>query len=173
MLYTCTFLSILQWVSCMFNGELQNRAYPYLAACLLAGYYITGTYTNCLCYGICLYYATGLLYIGLLQYVPYLLFMVVPIVSMVAYFLHYEQLFMVSATFCTVHFLIAHFSGKTPSYAMDDFLLCVAFGMALMANKETENLFTIKLIKGILWAGAAYHILGILHAFYQAYIKRK
>lgn len=169
--YTCTFLSIMQWMLCMFTGELQNWAYPFLTACLLSGYYITGAFADFLFYGICLYYATALLYIGLLRHVPHLLFMVVPIVSMVAYFLHYEQVFMVTATFCTVHFLIAHFSGKTPYYAMDDFLLCVVFGIALMANKETNSLYTTRFIKGILWAGAAYHIMGILHAFYHAYIK--
>ena len=167
MLYTCTFLSIMQWVTCMFTRELQNWAYPYLAACLLAGYYITGAFTDCLCYGICLYYATALIYIGMLRFVPLLLFIVIPIVSIVASFLHYEQVFMVSATFCTVHFLIAHFSGKTPYYAMDDFLLCVAFGVALMASKDTNSLYTMRLIKGILWAGAAHYIIGIIHAFFH------
>lgn len=172
MLYTCTFLSILQWVLCVFTKELQNWAYPYLAACLLAGYYITDTFPNCLCYGICLYYATALIYISLLRHAPFLIFMVVPIVSMIAYFMHYERAFMVTAAFCTVYFLIAHFSGKTPYYAMDEYLFCVAFGIALVAHKEAESLYTMRLIKGVLWAGAAYYIIGIIKAFIHVLIKR-
>ena len=172
--YTCTFLSIMQWVSCMFTRELQNWAYPYLAACLLVGYYITGSYTNSLCYGICLYYATGLFYMGLLCIIPYqIVFIFVPVISMIAYFLHYEHLFLLTAVYCTVNFLITHFQGKHPSFAMDVFLGCVTFGVLLVGNRNTDSLYSMKIIKGILWAGAAYYIVGSFYAFYHAYIKRE
>ena len=162
--YTCAVLSIMQWVSSIITKELQSWAYPYLAACLLAGYYFTGALADFFCYGICLYYATGLLYIGLLYIIPLFCTTVAPVVCMVAFFLHFEHVFMVTATFCTVHFLIAHFSGKTPSYAMDDFLLCLVFGTILVANKDTDSFYAMRIIKGFLWAGGAYYIVGVIHA---------
>ena len=165
--YICTILCIMQWLLCMFSEGIQKEIYPYLAACLLASYYITGSYTNSLCYGICLYYTTGLFYIGLLRFIPHLLFIVVPIVSLAAYFLHYEQVFMGTATFCTLYFFITHLLGKTPHYAMDVFLLCVAFGVGLMVNRGAESLYSVSIIKGILWGGSAYYIIGILYAFFH------
>lgn len=172
LLNVCAALSLMQWIISIVKQEIQNWSYPYLAACLLAGYYITGTFENFLFYGICLYYATGILYSGLLRYVPNLLFLVIPIFSIVAFFMHYEHVFMVAATFCTMYFLITHFLGKTPLHAMDDFLLCVALGVALMNDNETDGLYTMKLIKGILWGGSACYILSIIHVFIHALINR-
>lgn len=155
LLNVCAALSLMQWIISIVKQEIQNWSYPYLAACLLAGYYITGTFENFLFYGICLYYATGILYSGLLRYVPNLLFLVIPIFSIVAFFMNCEHLFMITATFCTAHFIIAHFSGKTPHYAMDNFLLCIAFGIGFMTQKNTDSLYTIRIVKSILWAGSA------------------
>ena len=172
LLNVCAVLSLMQWIISIVKQEIQKWSYPYLAACLLAGYYITGTFENFLFYGICLYYATGILYSGLLRYVPNLLFMVVPIFSIVAFFMNYEHVFMIMATFCTAHFIIAHFSGKTPHYAMDNFLLCVAFGIGFMVHRNTDSLYTIRIVKSILWAGSAQYIIGIIHVFIHALINR-
>lgn len=171
--YTCTVLSIMQWVSSIITKELQSWAYPYLAACLLAGYYFTGAFADFFCYGICLYYATGLLYIGLLYIIPLFCTTVVPAICMVAFFLHYEHVFMVTAVFCTTHFLIAQLLGKNPYFAMNVFLGCVTFGVLLVGNRNTDSLYTMRLIKGILWAGAAYYITMLFYAIYLAYTKRK
>lgn len=170
--YTCTALSIMQWGLCMIAGALQYWSYPYLAACILTSYYITESFADFLPYGICLYYATALFYSGIIQYASLLLFRIVPIVSLVAFFMHYEHVFMVAATFCTMYFLITHFLSKTPLHAMDDFLLCVALGVALMNDNETDGLYTMKLIKGILWGGSACYILSIIHVFIHALINR-
>lgn len=172
--YACAILCVLQWVLCMFSEGIRKEMYPYLAACLLGGFYVTGSFTDCLCFGICLYYATGLFYMGLLYVIPYqIVFIFVPVISMIAYFLHYEHVFLLTALYCTVNFQITHYQGKHPAFAMDVFLLCVAFGVGLMTNRGVDSLYSVRIIKGILWGGVAYYIIGFFYAFYHAYIKRE
>ena len=173
--YTCTVLCMVQMLLNIFLGMLQDHTYPYLAACLLVGYYLTGDIPNGLCYGVCLHYATALICLGFyaLPIVQMLVFIVLPVTSITAYFLHAEHLFMVIAVFCTLHFIINHLRGKNPPPAMDIFLWCVAFGVGFLQLRDTDAYQSVKFIKGILWGGSAYYIVALLYGWYRVYIKHE
>ena len=166
--YTCTVLCLVQLLLNLFLKALQDQMYPYLVACLLTGYFLTGNVLSGLCMGVCLHYATALIYVC----IPIQLsLVVVPIVSIVAFFLHAEKLFMVTAVYCTLYFFIKHFQGKLPAIAMDMLLWSCAFGVGFLQWRDTDTYQSVKIIKGVLWGGSAYYIVSLFYVWYHLYVK--
>lgn len=162
LLYACAVICLVQWLLNLLAKQLRPTTIPYLAACCLAGYYISGTYIDGVCYGVCLYYATVFLY----SVIPMqLALIVVPIASIIGYFTNVEQLFIITAVFCTVNFIITHFRGKNPHFAMGIFIACAVIGTILVFSKGTDEYTSIKIVKGLLWGGAAYYIAGVFYAY--------
>ena len=175
LMVTCAVLCLCQLLVNIFSGLHQDNTYqiyPLLAVCLLVGYYITGNIIDSLCYGLCLYYAIAILYLGVLMLVPQqIVFIIVPVVSMIAYIANIEHLFVATGLFCTLSFVIAHLRGKLPSFAMDVYLWCTALGVMLLFQRSTDTYYSVKIIKGAMWAGSAYYIFGLFYAFYQKLIR--
>jgi hypothetical protein len=166
-------LCIAQLVLTHFYEPLKDEMFPYLAVCLVVGYYLTDNIPDASCFGICLYYATAFIFSIVLSIIPMQFVMiVVPIVGIVAYFLNAEQIFLTIAAFCFVHFLIKHFRGKNPHFAMDVFLWCMAFGVSLLVSKDTDVYMSVKMLKGMLWGSVVYYIVVALYAFYCVRFKK-
>ena len=173
LLITCAALCVCQLLVNLFTRMLQDYTYPLLAVCIIVAYYITGNIIEGICYGLCLYYAIALLYIGLLIVIPFQFIMIaVPVTSIIAFFVNAEHLFVATGVFCTLNFIVTHLRGKTPSFAMDVFLWCLVFGEILLFQRDTDNYYFVKILKGILWAGAAYYVFGVLYAYHRVYIKK-
>ena len=175
LLIACAIICAIQFTLAHFAEPMKDESYPYLATCFAVAYYLTDNIPDAIYYGACLYYATALVFLYLLSVISRIILLVsivVPIGSLVAYFLHAEPVFIATATFCFVYFLVKHFRGKNPSFAMDVFLWCTAFGIGLLFQRDTDTYTSVKIIKGMLWGSAAYFIVGLLYAFYHAYIKK-
>lgn len=173
LLILCAILCTCQMLTNLYWGLLKDYTYPLLAACMLIGYYITESFTESLCYGICLYYAIALFYICLLMVIPLqLLNFIIPLISIIAFFLKADHLFTVTGLFCTIQFVVSLLKGKLPYFAMDVFLWCIACGIVFLFIRDTDSSYHIRIIKGILCAGAAYYLFGILYAIYHTYIKK-
>lgn len=169
----CAKLCAFQFLMHFYWGLLKDYTYPLLAACMLIGYYITESFAESLCYGICLYYAIALFYICLLMIIPLqLLYFIIPLISIIAFFLKADHLFTVTGLFCTIQVVVSLLKGKLPYFAMDVFLWCIAFGIGILFLRDTNSSYYIRIIKGILWAGAAYYLFGVLYAIYHTYIKK-
>lgn len=173
LLVTCAVLCICQLFVNFFTGMLQDYTYPLLAVCIVVAYYITGNIFEGICYGLCLYYAIALLYIGMLMVIPFQFIMiVVPVTSIIAFFVNAEHLFIATGIFCTLTFVIAHLRGKLPSFAMDIILWCLVCGEIFMFQRSTDTYYSVRIIKGILWGGSAYYVAGVLYAFYFSHKKK-
>lgn len=168
LMMTCAVVCLAQLLMNVFMGLLQDYTYPFLSVCILVGYYISGEIVDGVCLGLCIYYSIAILYMAILAVVPIQIIMIiVPLVSIIAFFVNEEHLFITTALYCTIHFLIAHFRGKLPYYAMNIFLWAIAFGVLFMLQRNTDSYYSVKMLKGILWGGSAYYIVVAMYAFYR------
>ena len=73
-----------------------------------------------------------------------------------------------------LHHTVRCFSSQRQAayFAMDVFLWCIACGIVFLFIRDTDSSYHIRIIKGILCAGAAYYLFGILYAIYHTYIKK-
>ena len=164
LLYTCTFLCLAQLLINLFLKQLQEYAIPYLIACLLGGYFITHSLTEGVCYGLCVYYLTAIVYVGFLLILSQQrLLLMVAIVSIVSYFIHKEDLFIVTSVFCFLTFFISLFRGTLRPFAFDILLGCLPFGIALLTMRDVDTYLSVKLLKGFLWACSTYYIVSFVY----------
>ncbi len=166
---TSTVISATQFIASVFVQPLKDEMIPWLASCLAIGYFLTGNIPDAACFGICLYVTTA--FINMLIPVQLLLF-VVPVGCIVAYFLGAENVFIATAVYCLTNFVVKHFRGKNPSFAMGWFLLCMTLGVALLILRDTDAYFSVKMLKGLLLGSAAYYIALALYVFYIVRIKK-
>ena len=172
LLIVCSIVCSIQLILSFFE-PLKDEMFSCLAVCLTIGYYLTDSIPDAAMFGICLYYATAVIFSILLAVIPLqFILIVVPIVSLVAYFINAEHLFLTTAVFCLVCFNVKHFRGKNPSFAMDVFLWCSVFGGSLLAARGTDALMSVRIIKGVLWGSAAYYIVVAIYAMYCSRSKK-
>lgn len=169
----CAILCIAQLILVHFFEPLKDEMYPYLAACLAVGYYLTDSIPDTACFSLCLYYATAFIFSIVLSLIPLqIVLIIIPIGSIVAFILNVELLFLATGAFCFVYFLVKHSRGKNPNFAMGAFLLCVAFGVSMLFTRSTDTFLSVKILKGLLWGSAVYYIVVAIYAFYCARIKK-
>lgn len=172
--YICASLCWVQFLLSIVTNSLKETAFPFFTVCLIAGYFLTGTVLTGICYGSCLYYAIAFIYSIVLYVVPFQIIMIiVPVVSIIAYFCHAEHLFLLTSLYCTVNYLVALFKGRLPFSTMEIFLCCMSVGVILFTNRESVSLHSIQIIKGFLWGGAAYYVVVALYSFYRVFINKK
>ena len=169
---TCAALCLCQFVINIVSGMIQAHSYPLLFVCTLIGFYVSGSFFDSLCYGICLYYAVALFYLGVLMVVPlHIILLILSIVSIVSYFINAEQVFVSTGLYCTSNFIIALLRGSLPRYAMDVFIFAVVIGVFMLFQRNLDTYSSIKILKGVLWGGAAYYIFALAAAAY--YLKKQ
>lgn len=168
LMIACAVVCLFQLLLNIFMGLLQDYTYPFLSVCILVGYYLAGEIVDGVCLGFCLYYSLAILYMGVLAVVPFQIIMIiVPLISLIAFFVNKEHLFVATALFCTINYHIAYFRGKLPHFAMDVLLWAIAFGVMFMLQRNTDSYYSVKLIKGVLWGSSAYYIVVAMYAFYR------
>ena len=172
--YISISLCMTQMIWNILSGLLQYYAYPYLASCCLVGYFLTGDITNGLGLGLCIHLATAWIYIVIASFIPLQMFLIfVPIISLSAFYLHAEHIFVVAGGYCVTFFIINHLRGKNPPSGIDVFLWCVAFGIVFLQTRDTDAFLSVRIIKSVLWGGSTYYIIALLRAWYYVYIKHE
>jgi len=174
LMIACAVVCLAQLLINVFMGLLQDYTYPFLSVCILVGYYLSGEIVDGICLGLCLYYSIAILYMGILAVVPFRIIMIiVPLVSIIAFFVNEEHLFITTALFCSLNFCIAYFRRKLPRFSMNIYTVAILLGTFLLFHRNTDLYDSVKLIKGILWAGSGYYLLGCLYAFYITFVKKE
>lgn len=165
LLIVCALLSIAQWLASLFRRELQPFSYPYLASCLVAGLLLTEGWINGACYGLCLYWASALFFGVIFRLLSkHVVLIIIPIVSVVAYFLGADFWFWTTSVYCTVSFFVELLRGKMAPAVMEIFLACVVIAVSFSFAKENGPAWS-KIIIGLLLGGSAYYIVGAIYSF--------
>ena len=173
LLYTCSGLALFHFLYNLFKGTILDNVYPFLAVCLVVAYYATGTILDGLCFGICLYYAIAWLHSIMFLAVPFLVNAIVPLTSIIAFFLHAEHLFVATGVYCILSFIISHLRGKLPSWDMDVYIWCAAIGVMLLFQRDADLYNYVKILKDVLWGASAYYVFCVFYAFYTTYIRKR
>lgn len=161
----CALLSIAQWLFSLFRRELQPFSYPYLASCLVAGLLLTEGWINGGCYGFCLYWASALFFSAIFKLLSkHVVLIIIPVVSIVAYFLGADFWFRTASVYCTVSFFVDLLHGKLAPAVTGTFLGCCVMAVSFSFANEDGTAWS-KIIIGLLLGASFYYIAGAIYSF--------
>lgn len=172
----CAVLCGLKFFLMLFVEGIKDIAFPYMAVCMAFGYYMTGTWLDTLCYGICLYYATAFLYMGLLHInelaVSLLFIFAASVVSIVGWLTQNYWLFMIASAYCVVWIIMAWVHGRLHAISFRLLALCVIAGLLLYGYKDVSSSRAMFYVNGVLLGCAFFDPLTTLLSLYYVYVKK-
>jgi len=160
----------------VFTKQVQIHAIPYLFACIAFSWVVTQDLILFVPYSLCLYSATGIIYVLILMMVPQNIFsIIVGIVGIIVYYLNLNQCFLICGTFCLTNFIIACVRGKIlgSAYRLWFGLFVIGWvganSISLLPNLPNVE----RVITGFIWGSCAFYPVSAAYIWFRMRILKE